>query len=58
MDKGGVIVMGEFKEKMAVVNNNLEENILKLKEYINNADAIVIGAGIGLSFSSGFVYSG
>ena len=58
MDKGGVIVMGDYKDEMAVENKNLEENILKLKDYINNADAIVIGAGIGLSFSSGFVYSG
>lgn len=50
--------MGDFKEKVTVDNNNLEDNILKLKSYIDNADAIVIGAGIGLSFSAGFGYSG
>lgn len=30
----------------------------KIKEIINNADAIVIGAGAGLSTSAGFTYSG
>lgn len=34
------------------------ENIKKLKEKIETADAIVIGAGAGLSTSAGFVYDG
>jgi NAD-dependent SIR2 family protein deacetylase len=37
---------------------NYEQQIAKLKGLINSADAIVIGAGAGLSTSAGFVYSG
>jgi len=35
-----------------------EDKIKRLKENIENADAIVIGAGAGLSTSAGFTYSG
>ena len=35
-----------------------EESVKKLKEAIHNADAIVIGAGAGLSTAAGFTYSG
>ena len=35
-----------------------EENIRRLKEEIRTADAIVIGAGAGLSTAAGFTYSG
>ena len=35
-----------------------EESFKKLREAINNADAIVIGAGAGLSTAAGFTYSG
>ena len=35
-----------------------EESVKKLKEAINDADAIVIGAGAGLSTAAGFIYSG
>ena len=35
-----------------------EEAIQKLKTEIAEADAIVIGAGAGLSTSAGFIYSG
>ncbi len=34
------------------------DNISRLKNEINTADAIVIGAGAGLSTSAGFVYNG
>lgn len=34
------------------------ENYLKVKKLIKNADAIVIGAGAGLSTSAGYVYAG
>lgn len=34
------------------------DNIKKLREWIRNADAIVIGAGAGLSTSAGIVYDG
>jgi NAD-dependent SIR2 family protein deacetylase len=38
--------------------NKSVDNIQKLKSEIENADAIVIGAGAGLSTSAGFVYDG
>ena len=34
------------------------DNIQKAKKLIENADAVVIGAGAGLSTSAGFTYSG
>lgn len=37
---------------------NISDNIEKLKEKICTADAVVIGAGAGLSTSAGFTYSG
>ena len=37
---------------------NISDNIEKLKEKIRTADAVVIGAGAGLSTSAGFTYSG
>ncbi|MCI9080383.1 MAG: Sir2 silent information regulator family NAD-dependent deacetylase [Lachnospiraceae bacterium] len=40
--------------------NNIEikRSIQKVKEKIENADAVIIGAGAGLSASAGFTYSG
>ena len=40
------------------MNNSYEEQIAKLKDEIQNAEAIVIGAGAGLSTSAGFTYDG
>ena len=37
---------------------NISDNIEKIKEKIRTADAVVIGAGAGLSTSAGFVYTG
>ena len=37
---------------------NYSDNIQKLRKAIDEADAIVIGAGAGLSTSAGFTYSG
>jgi len=37
---------------------NREENLRRLREEIKAADAIVIGAGAGLSTAAGFTYSG
>ena len=34
------------------------DNTEKLKKALNEADAVVIGAGAGLSTSAGFVYNG
>ena len=37
---------------------NRDENLKRLKDAIENADAIVIGAGAGLSTAAGYTYSG
>ena len=34
------------------------DNITRLKEELDTADAVVIGAGSGLSASAGFTYTG
>ena len=34
------------------------DNLQKLKQVLSESDAVVIGAGAGLSTSAGFVYSG
>ena len=36
----------------------MEKKIQKLKERIQQADAVIIGAGAGLSTAAGFVYRG
>ena len=37
---------------------DISRQIDRLREYVNSADAVVIGAGAGLSVSAGFSYSG
>ncbi len=37
---------------------NTRDAVRKIKEKLKNADAVVIGAGAGLSTSAGFTYSG
>ncbi len=44
--------------KISYGKGSKEENIKRLYEEIKNADAIVIGAGAGLSTSAGLTYSG
>lgn len=46
------------KKKIMKSTNDYLDNIEKLKKAIMDADAIVIGAGAGLSTSAGFVYTG
>lgn len=36
----------------------MKENLIKIKELINKSDAIILGAGAGLSTSAGFEYGG
>ena len=47
-----------FRKKDAALSRNYSEQIEKLKQEIKIADAIVIGAGAGLSASAGLVYTG
>ena len=44
--------------KISYGKGTRDENIKRLHEEIENADAIVIGAGAGLSTSAGFTYGG
>lgn len=47
-----------FKEKNQLFYRRRMAKIQQLKEAIEEADAVVIGAGAGLSTSAGFVYTG
>ena len=47
-----------FGGRLTKGSGTYEENILRLKKEIETADAVVIGAGAGLSTSAGFTYSG
>lgn len=40
------------------MNQNFDENLKRLRSELNTCDAVVIGAGAGLSTSAGFIYSG
>lgn len=47
-----------FEKGISYGNGSRQENINILKKEINEADAIVIGAGAGLSTAAGMTYSG
>ena len=47
-----------LKKKMSGFTGDYSDKAAELKEKISEADAVVIGAGSGLSTSAGFVYSG
>ena len=46
------------RTKITTSTGNYSDNIKKLKKTLAECDAVVIGAGAGLSTSAGFVYSG
>ena len=46
------------EESISMVSMDFAENIRNLKQALSEADAVVIGAGAGLSTSAGFIYSG
>lgn len=46
------------KISMIRSTGNYSDNIGKLKAALEECDAIVIGAGAGLSTSAGFIYTG
>lgn len=46
------------KKKMNNCTENFSDKIGKLREALNQADAVIIGAGAGLSTSAGFSYDG
>ena len=54
----GMSAVRYFNRKMSYGKGTREEQICRLKKEIEEADAIMIGAGAGLSTSAGFTYSG
>ena len=47
-----------LSRNMSYGHGSKEDNIARLKKEIENTDAVIIGAGAGLSTSAGFTYSG
>ena len=54
----GIQTVRTFSGHMSRGKGTQEERIQRLTEELRNADAIVIGAGAGLSTSAGLIYSG
>lgn len=54
----GLSAMRYFSRNMSFPTGSKEEQIARLKKEIEAADAVVIGAGAGLSTSAGLTYSG
>ena len=54
----GINAVRLFRGGLSEGNLSREEALQKLKNEIQTADAIVIGAGAGLSTSAGFIYTG
>ena len=54
----GLAALGVLENHFSLGKGSREERIELLKNEIQNADAIVVGAGSGLSTSAGFTYSG
>ncbi len=54
----GIGAVRRFQSGISYGNDNIEENINKLLNEIQNADAVIIGAGAGLSTAAGFLYNG
>lgn len=50
--------VSRFRDGVYYGSGDRESEIARLKEEIDTADAIIIGAGAGLSTSAGFTYSG
>ena len=46
------------RTKIITSTGSYSDNIQKLKQALAECDAVVIGAGAGLSTSAGFTYSG
>ena len=54
----GLSAVRYFSNRMSFGKGTKEDRIARLKKEIDTADAIVIGAGAGLSTSAGLTYSG
>ena len=56
--KRGQAVMSYLNGQMVYGEGSIQERTEKLAVAIESADAVIIGAGAGLSTSAGFTYSG
>ena len=54
----GIDAVRSFRGGLSYGRGAAEENVKRLKAALREADAVVIGAGAGLSTSAGFTYSG
>lgn len=54
----GLIAVKYFYQGTSRDFLSMDESVIKLKEAVAHADAIVIGAGAGLSTAAGLTYSG
>ena len=54
----GLDALRDFRSGLSCGTGADEENIGRLKRELQRADAIVIGAGAGLSTAAGLTYSG
>ena len=54
----GIAAVNRFRSGFTDGAGSREKNLARLKREIDSADAIVVGAGAGLSTSAGFTYSG
>ena len=56
--QNGIAGVRTFRSGITRGTGTRQENLERLKEEIGTADAIVIGAGAGLSTAAGFIYTG
>ncbi len=56
--QNGIAGVRTFRSGLSRGIGTRQENLERLKEEIRTADAIVIGAGAGLSTAAGFIYTG
>ena len=56
--QNGIAGVRTFRSGLSHGTGTRQENLDRLKKEIETADAIVIGAGAGLSTAAGFTYSG
>ncbi|MDO4852533.1 MAG: hypothetical protein Q4A88_03830 [Clostridia bacterium] len=54
----GIHALRGFERAISYGTGSRRENLVRLRKELTEADAVVIGAGAGLSTSAGFVYDG
>lgn len=54
----GIEGVRRFRRGVTAGSLSREDAIIRLKEILDSSDAVVIGAGAGLSTSAGFIYTG